>query len=183
MLAAIKSSYVLLVPVTPSEVPNNSVFLDSTQGNQMAIKSNAGVVSNLTGVDNLMLKQMVIGQAITIHQPVAKLSSGKIVPAESDVAGESFIGYAQSGGTNDGDLINVLLIGSNVMNAIAGKGFTTGQTIYIDTETGEYTNDPARLSNPINQVIKVGIADCAASIASSTATDLISFVEKISDPT
>lgn len=183
MIAAIKSSYVMLVPVNPDDVPNNCVFLDETQGNQVAIKTNMGGVSNVVGAESLLFKPMITAQAISIHQPVGKLSNGKIVPAESDVPGQTFIGFALTGGANDGDPVNVLLIGANIAYLLAGKGFTTGQTVYLSMNTGEYTNDPSTLADPINNVIKVGIADCLGGIASSVATDLITFVEKIAEPT
>lgn len=183
-VAAIKSGYVLLEPVDPSSVPNNSIYVDSTHGNQMYLKNNSGVSMPVVGGESgYFIKSMVAGSAITQHQLVAKRSDGYLVPADSDnPVARSFVGYAQGSASGVDDIINVLLIGPNVAGAVSGLGFTPGDVVWMSQNAGGYINDIDQLTDDDDIIIKVGIADCIAGVASSTAVDLISFVEKEVDP-
>ena len=62
------------------------------------------------------------------------------------------------------DLINVLLVGANVTNAIQGMGFSPSDEIFISEVTGQYTNDPDSFTDDNDSIIRVGVADCAAGI-------------------
>lgn len=183
-IAGIKSKYVLLEPTNPAGMPNNSIYVDATQGNQMYVKGSSGGTTSLGGESvGYFVKAMVIGSAISKHQTVAKRADGKAVAADADDASaQAFIGYAQNDGINDGDQINVLLIGPNVEGAVSGLGFTPGDIVYLSQNAGGYIKDLGQLTDNNDVVIKVGIADCGAGVASAVATDLISFVEKLIDP-
>jgi len=118
---------------------------------------------------------------IPAGKPLAKLANGKVVPADSDAAqGQAFCGVSQTilplSGTG-----TVLLPGANVPGAIAGLGYLPGQDVYL-SETGGYTNDPNSFTGGDDSIIKLGIADCAAGVASALATDLVMFSEVLIRP-
>jgi len=181
-LAGVKAKYVLLEPVDSSEVPPNSVFVESGT-NQMNTKTSLGVPVPIVGdVTSYFVKQMEAENVFPQHTPLAKKSNGKVVPDDSDAPGQAFIGYAQQESVSGGSLIDVLLVGPNVEGAISGLGFVPGQQIYLSPVAGGYTNDASSLGDD-DKIVKVGIADCAAGTASGAAVDLISFAEKLVEPT
>lgn len=184
-IAGIKSQYVLLSPSDPVGMPPNSIYVDNTQGNSMIVKGSSGGTTVISGGESVgyFVKEMVIGGAVSKHQTVAKRSDGKVVPADADdVTAQAFIGYAQNDGAADGDHINVLLIGPNVEGAVSGLGFAPGDVVYLAQNAGGYINNVNNLTDNNDILLKVGIADCGPAVASATAVDLISFVEKILDP-
>lgn len=131
-----------------------------------------------TGGSNLLSKQMqnLSGVTIPAGVPIAKMPNGSIARADSDGAGglQNFIGIS---GASIADATQgaVILVGANLAGVITGLGFAPGQDIYL-SESGGYTNTPATaFSNNDDSIIKIGVADCAAGAASSTATDLIMF--------
>jgi hypothetical protein len=131
---------------------------------------------------NNFVKQMVAGAAFSLGQPVSKRNDGKIVRGGSDGAtSQNFVGFSLQSSTADGDLINVLLASQNLVGVLTGLGFNTGDEIYLN-ESGGYTNTVAGFTGNNDSVVKLGIADCGAGVASTTATDLIIFVEVIYRP-
>lgn len=119
---------------------------------------------------------------IVANTPVSKVSDGTIVPADSDsVNGQQMIGIAKEnillGGTGE-----VYLFGQNIPGAISGLGFSVGDEVYLSETQGQFTNDPNSFTGDDDSIIKVGIADCSAGNASSTASDLIMFPEVILRP-
>lgn len=181
--AAVKAKFVVLEQVNPSLVPNGALFLDSTNGGAATIKNVGGGTDPLVGVTNYIMKVKVAGGAIGLNKPVAVVpATGKVLPADSDgVNQQDFIGYALQAALNDGDLINVLLVGANLAGALTGLGFVPGDDIYL-AETGGFTNDPNSFTGGDDSIIKVGVADCAAGIASTTVTDLVTFAEVLTRP-
>lgn len=183
-IARFKATAVVLVPITPAQAPNGSVFLDSTNANALTTKSPGGVLTpNLGGTpENIFIKQMEASGAISAKVPVAKLPTGKIVAADSDAAGgQEVIGFALSATLADGDLVMVVLVGANLEGALTGLGYAPGDEIFL-SETGGYTNDPNSFTGNDDSIIRVGIADCAAGVASATVVDLIAFAEVIARP-
>lgn len=183
MAVKMKATVLVLEPIAPGDAPPGSVYLDQTAGNSLSTKSTGGAEEPIGAVptsSNIFFKQMEAADAIAINRPVAKLSNGKIVQADSD-GEQNIIGYALAAASADGDLINVLTLGANLANAVTGLGFAPGEEIFLD-ESGGYTNDPDTFSGNDDSIIKVGIADCAAGVASATATDLICFAEVIARP-
>lgn len=108
-----------------------------------------------------------------IGQPVAKTSLGELVLADSDNANQKrFVGIALESWAA-GESPNVLLSGMNIKGILNGLGFAPGDEIFIGETAGTYTNNPGAFTGSDDDIIKVGIADCEESVASSTATDLI----------
>ena len=179
MTQPIEAKYVILNPAAPGDVPNGSVFIDSSAGNQISLKSSSGVVQTMEtgGGTNFFLKTMIASGVIPNGSPVAKLVNGKIAVCDADDA-PNFVGFAQEQANSDGHAIIILTVGANLAGVLNGLGFATGDEIFI-SNTGGYTNDPGTFDGNDN-IIKAGIADCAAGVFSATATDLIAFPEVIS---
>lgn len=183
--AGVRAPYVFLDPVAPAGVPNGALFLDSTNGNTPTVKGTGGNVDPISPVatSNILIKQMQAAGAIALNRPVSKRADGKIEFADSDsISGQNVVGFAQQVATADGDLINVLCVGANIVGAITGLGFTPGQEIYLSEDGLGYSNDPGSFTGNNDSIIKVGIADCAAGTASATASDLILFPEVVARP-
>jgi hypothetical protein len=159
------------------------VFIDSTNANAASIKDTGGVVFPLNaGSTNIFIKQMQADGAIAINRPVSKLANGRVIAADSDLAsGQDYCGFALQAAAAPGDLINVLCVGAVLANAVFGLGYAPGDEIYL-AETGGFTNDPNSFTGGDDSIIKVGIADCAAGVASGVAVDLIVFSEVIARP-
>lgn len=180
----IKAKFVLLETITPAQAPNGSLFLDSTNANAATIKNVSGVLEPIDAGSgsNLFIKQMQAGAAFSVNTPLSKRPDGKVVSSDSDgLNTQNHIGFALSASLSDGDLINVLCVGANIVGAISSLGFTPGQDIYL-SEGGGYTNDANSFTGANDSVIKVGIADCSAGNASSVANDLIILTEVIIRP-
>lgn len=179
-----KANFIFLQPTDPSVVPNGSVFLDSTNGNSMSVKSSGGVtapISTATGSE-LFIKQMQASGPIGLKKSVSKRPDGKVEQADSDAAdGQKVVGYALQSASADGDLIDVFCLGANLAGALTGLGYTPGDEVYL-SETGGYTNDPNSFTGGNDSIIRVGIADCSAGTASGTVTDLIAFTEVVARP-
>ena len=121
------------------------------------------------------VKTMINGSAsiILAGQPVAKYADGNIYPADSDNAvGKAYCGLAlveiPVGGSG-----RVFTPGPNLPGVLTGMGFTPGSDIYVGEEPGTFTDDPSTFSDLNDDLIRIGISDCADGVASSMATDLI----------
>lgn len=183
MSIQIRVKALIMEPITAAEAPVGSLYLDADNSNAPTIKSSGGVPAPINSADTSMfLKQMQAGGPIPNRVPVSKRPDGKIIEADSDaVNAQNFIGFSMQVASANGDLINVLTVGANIENAILGLGFVPGDEIYLSENMG-YTNDPASFTGNNDSIIKVGIADCSAGIASSTAKDLIAFSAVVARP-
>lgn len=184
MSIGIKAKYMILEPTTPGLVPNGAVFIDSSNANVASVKNMAGTVDPVgsTSSSNLFIKQMQASGPIATNAAVSKRADGKIEQSDSDSPqGQHPIGYTMQEALADGDLVNVLTVGANIVNAIAGKGFVPGEDVFI-SETGGYTNDPNSFTGNNDSIIKVGIADCLAGVASPIATDLVAITQVLLRP-
>lgn len=178
-----KSKFISIVPSTPASVPNNTIFIDSTNSNQATFKDGTGNVGVIGAVSssNIFIKQMQASVAMPINTPVSKLANGKIVHADSDAAnGQEYVGITLAGAAIDG-LVSVILPGANIVGALTGLGFTPGQEVFLG-ENGGFTNNPSTFTGDNDSIIRVGIADCSAGNASGTVTDLIAFTEIVARP-
>lgn len=182
MPIGVKATFVQLIPVIPGIVPNGSLFLDSSNGNASTIKDTSGgttVINSAEAATNLVTKVMQASAPIAANKPVSKRPDGKIEIADSNAPnGKAVIGITREAAVSADDLIAVLCVGANMVDAISGLGFTVGQELYV-SDTGGYTNDPSTLSGT-DAIIKIGVADCSAGGASSIARDLILFPDVVS---
>jgi len=180
--AAIEVPYVFLNPTDGAQVPNGALFLDSGNGDIPTFKTTGGSEQPVVNSASFFLKAMVAGAAIAAGKPISKRPDGKVIEADSDgVNAQNFIGTSQGSAASDGDPITLLLAGANLAGVLTGLGFTTGDIIYL-SETGGYTNDGNSFTGGDDTIVKVGIADCGAGLASATATDLIAISEVLITP-
>ena len=180
MSIAFQASYLILEPTTPSSVPNNAVFIDSTNGNALSNKDSSGNLTPIGGGSsgtNYFTKVMQTDALFSANVPLAKEPNGRVIEASAHaISSRNFIGYALQASTVVGQSITVLCVGPNLVGALTGLGFTPGDIILL-SESGGYTNNSSTLSDS-DDFIQAGIADCPGGpTASSTATDLITFPE------
>lgn len=121
------------------------------------------------------------GSTIPGGKPVSKKPDGTIVLADSDgVNAQNFCGITQS--SISPSVTGVILTpGQNIENAILGLGFAPGDTVFLN-ESGGYSNTTSGFTGGNDTIWKIGMADCAAGLASSVATDIILFTEKLISP-
>ena len=184
MATGFKGNYMVLTPIAPPSVPNGSVFIDSTNANAASIKDTGGIVTPINAAStNIFIKQMQSDGVISINRPVSKKANGRVVAADSDSAtGQDYCGFALQAAAGAGVLINVLCVGANLQGAVTGLGFAPGDEVYLSETGSGFTNNPASFTGGDDSIIKVGIADCAAGVASVTAVDLIVFSEVVARP-
>jgi hypothetical protein len=181
-LIGFKAKFINLEPTTPASVPNETFFVDSTNDDKATFKDTLGNLIVIGGAaTNLFIKQMQASVAIGINQPVSKLPNGKIVPADSDSSdGQEYIGITLGSALAD-ELVDVLLPGANIVGALTGSGFVPGDEVFIG-ENGGYTNNVGTFLDNNDSIIKVGIADCSAGVASNVVNDLVALTEIIARP-
>ena len=173
-------------PANPGDVPANSLFFDAASSGILTQKNASNVGSQLAQAtsNDLMIKAMQNLSGITIPagKPISKVSDGSIIAADSDglPSTQVYCGITLDA-VNNGSTGRVLLVGPNVIGVIAGLNFTPGQDIFL-SESGGYTNNAGSFTGNNDSIIKVGIADCGAGNASSTATDLIMFPDVLVKP-
>jgi hypothetical protein len=181
MSIGFKATFVQLIPTVKALVPNGSVFLDAANGNASSVKNTSGnviVINSAAAATNLVTKDMQAAGIYPVNSPVSKRADGQIQIADADaVGGKELVGIMLQASLAVGDIVTVLLVGANMVDAISGLGFNVGDEIYV-SDAGGYTNDPASLANT-DSIIKIGIADCSAGGATSVATDLILFPEVV----
>lgn len=184
--ALIKATAIVLEPVPPASVPVGSIYNDSTNAGTFTNKSVTGdvVPVGASTASSIMvkMKRNITGSTIPAYKRVALLSNGSICLADSDnPSAMTDIGLALDA-IADGDYGRVLLNGANADGALTGLGYTTGQTVFLSKTPGVLTNDANSFDPNTDTIMKVGIADCAGSDASATATDLIMVIEVYSRP-
>lgn len=187
MVIGFKSKFLEMETSNPGDVPNNALFFDSTNSGQATFKNSGGstAVIGAVSTSNLFIKQMQADQVLAINDPLAKKADGRVIKADTDLSADSqhYIGIALQAAANIGDFINVLLIGTNLAGAISGLGFAPGEYIYLG-ETGGFVNQAglAGFTGANDIIVRVGISDCAAGLASAVATDLIAITQIVSIP-
>lgn len=184
--AQIRTGAVVFDPQVPGVIPDGSLYLDSTNSNVLTTKTVGGSEQPIgtSSSADIMIKEKEnkTGVTIAISKRVSIKSDGSICLADNDdpVARQSFgltlesIDHLATG--------RILLDGPNAVGAIAGLGFTPGQPIMLSSTPGVLTNDLSSFDPETDVIMKVGIADCAAGVASATASDLIMVTDVISTP-
>ena len=128
-------------------------------------------------------KVMVNNSGVTIPalSAVSKRGDGGIMRADSDATGAKvYIGFAMSAIANSASG-TIQLVGPNFAGVVTGLGFSPGDTVYISESAG-LTNDPNSFTNSDDVFQRVGIADCAAGVATAVAVDLISSPDLLAVP-
>lgn len=182
--AKIRTDGVILNPVAAAGLPNNSLFVDVADSNKFKNKNDAGTSLPVESSLSLYSKTMQSGLVgvIPINTPVSKRADGKIVPADSDEAdGQQPVGITMVAFPNVDALGAIHLFAPNVGGVIASMGFVPGEEIFLG-ETGGYTNNPNSFTGDNDSIIRIGLADCPAGIASPVATDLIISTQVILRP-
>ena len=179
-----KIGAIVFEPVLASSLPSNSLYTDSGSL-ALSSKSNTGATealgASVASADTVMTKiwHNTSGFDIQAGRLVAKKSDGSICDGDADVRGTAVIL-----GTSVSVIVNntqgaVRLYGANLQAALTGMGMAPGDSVYLAVGGG-YTNDLSSISVDVDEIIRVGYADCPAGVASSTATDLIMILEVIS---
>lgn len=177
---------VVLDPLDPATLPNNAVYVDQSSGalsNKATTGSTSAIGQGSASTDSLFTKVMhnLSGVTIAANMPVAKKTDGSIISAAAGITGDMvLIGVAQAAIQNNSQG-NVITIGPNVLGALIGSSYTfyPGQAVYLNDQGG-YTGDLTSLSISTDALFRIGYADCAAGVASTTAVDLIMFAESVS---
>lgn len=180
----IKCSGIVFDPVQPGVLPTNAIYADSvTQA--LSSKGGTGVSAPIgpasTSSSSVMSKIMhnLSGFPIPKNTPVAKEADGSIAPADAAVnANKTVIGTTQELILNNAQG-SVALVGQNVPGALTGLGFTPGDSVYLAVGGG-YTTDVSTLMTTADTITRMGYADCAGGVASTTVVDLILFPEVVS---
>lgn len=164
---------------TPVSDPARTVIRNKDNFAIDAILSTFNGSSTASSSTKSMVNQT--GSEISALTPIAKLADGSIGLAESDNAANSqFIGISTEAIPN-GQAGAILIAWPNVENILTGQGFVPGEEVFMGETPGTFLRG-TDFTNSDDRFVKLGIADCAAGIASPTATDLIMFVEVLGGP-
>jgi len=184
--AQMKTTAVVLEPVSSGSVPVGSLYNDAANSGTFTNKSVTGDVQPVgaSTASSVMVKMKRNSTVTSIpaYKRVALLANGSVCLADSDnPTAMTDIGLTL-------DVIaptlygRVLLNGANADGALSGLGYATGETIFLSKTPGALTNNANAFDPVTDTIMKVGIADCAGSDASSVATDLIMVIEVYSRP-
>jgi hypothetical protein len=170
--AKIRANAIVLNPIADPEIPD-SMFVEATSG-LLTTKKGTEPPAVIATNSAPNVKSMQAFSPIRAGKPVSKMNTGFIVEADSDGTGtQQPIGFSLTAAANANDLCVIILIGTNVAGILAGMGFLPGQEIFLGETSGALTNDISTFSDNNDSLIKLGVADCAAGVASALATDLI----------
>lgn len=183
--AKIRTPATVFEPIAPNQAPVGSIFLDANNADTLSTKTTGGTeqaIGDAAQSVMIKLKRNMTGSQIPANKKVSLKSDGSIILADSDnVSAMMGIGFTLGPIENE-EYGNVLLVGSNVAGAVDGLGFTSGDRVYLSDQPGVLTNNMGSFDPMTDVIYRVGIADCAGSTQSGTATDLIMMAEIISSP-
>lgn len=184
--AKIKTSAVVLEPVTPASVPTGALFNDSTNSGAFTNKTTVGAVNPVgatSSADYLVkYKKNMTGGTIPAYKRVALKTDGTIVLADSDNP-TAMLDIGMSLDAIDHNTFGrVLLNGASAPGALTGLGFSVGDSIFLSKTPGALINSAAGFDPNTDTIMRVGIADCASNTEGTAATDLIMTVEVYSSP-
>jgi len=168
--AKIQTGAVLFVPVNPAGLPAGAMCLDQAAQEAPSFVGTTGPAAPTNQC--FKLKQNNTGVQISKGKPVSLTADGSVVQSDSDTVGKkNWAGVAMEdiAASATG---TVLLVGPNIAGALTGSGFAPGDMVFISEASG-YTNTLASFTGSDDDIIQVGIADCAAGAASATVADLI----------
>lgn len=182
----IRTTAVIMEPITPGSAPAGSIFNDSTNSGAFTNKTTGGVINPVgatSSADYLVkYKRNTTGATIPAYKRVALKTDSTIVLADSDNS-VAMLDIGMSLDAIDHNAFGrVLLNGANAPGALTSLGFATGDHIYLSKTPGALTNSTSGFDPNTDTIMRVGIADCATGIASAVATDLIMTVEVYSSP-
>jgi hypothetical protein len=179
LIAAVSSHNLL-----PEEPSYTQQLLDEPLVAGMRSQTNRAALDNISGGGNQ--KIAVAGEAFASGKPLAKdPTTGKVLLADSDgLNRQDFYGISASVSAGNGSLVTVITSGTNVAGILTGLGFIVGDEIFIGETPGIYVNGAGTdlFTGANDTLYKLGVADCAAGIAATAATDLILFPEIIARP-
>lgn len=185
--AKLRSDAVIFNPIAATGLPTNAIFCDSASNGDFSINDAGGVPGPISGGSGgssgpSTRRQQQCAAPIAALVPYSKLPDGRIVPADSDAAnGQKLAGITIDAFVTANDLGYVNTIGIVIPNILAGLGFSPGDEIFLG-ENGGYTKNPGAFTGDNDSIIRIGIADCPAGVASSLATDLIPIPHIIARP-
>lgn len=181
---SIKCSGIVFDAVAAGTLPNNALYLD-TQTQSLTNKGGTGVSAPIgasaTSTASAFVKTMhnLTGFTITAGTPVSKEADGSIAPAGAGTAGAMrMIGYVISDILNNAQGSVSLLGGPNWPGVLSGA-YLPGDAVYL-AHGGGYTSDTSTLGLSTDTLVRIGFADCAQGVASTTVSDLLIFPEVIS---
>jgi hypothetical protein len=126
--------------------------------------------------------QQQCASPIPAGKPYSKRPDGRIEAAISNTLyGQKFVGITIDAFLNAGDLGYTTPSGPIIANVLDGLGFLPGDEIFVNQTVG-YTKNPGAFTGDSDSIIRIGIADCAAGIASATAKHIIMMPHIISRP-
>lgn len=184
-VARIRTEAIQFEPVPSGSVSvNNAIFVDSTNANALTSKTSGGSLEEIGAAEASMFKkEMQCASPIRVGKPVSKLRTGKIVEADSDLAGgQNPCGFSLVEFVSADDKGLIFTVGPNLPGLLDEMGFAPGDIIYLDEVNGGMTNNVSRLQIGNDSIISLGMADCSAGDASSTARDLIFLMKVIARP-
>lgn len=185
--AKIKTGAVVFDPQVAAGIAAGSLYMDSANANVLTTKTTGGSEQPIGASSSsdilIKVKQNLSGVLIAANKRVSLKVDGSICLADSDdpLARQS-IGLSLDEITHSGTG-RVLLDGPNAIGAVTGLGFLPGQPVLLSRTPGVLTTNLSGFNPEVDEIMKVGIADCASGAASATATDLIMVTEVISSPT
>lgn len=188
--AKIRTGAVVFDPIGASSAPSGSIFLDKYNANTFSEKTTSGSTGEVgTGGGGgggasafIKSKQNLSGVLIPANKRVSIKSDGSICLSDcNDLSADNSVGMSQ------GDIVdqawgNVMFDGPIASGALDGLGFATGAVVMLGKDPGSLTTDQGIFNPVTDTIMKVGIADSAAGVTSSTATDLIMITEVVSTP-
>jgi hypothetical protein len=188
--AKIRTDALVLVPVDPDDVPPNSIFSDATDGGTISSINASGVQEPIGswgggggGESALFSKLMVASVAFSAGTPVSKRSDGRVEPVDRDAPnGQVPVGIATTASAAPDAIVSVFLTGPNLPGVLTGRGFAPGKEIYSANVPGGMVDSTIGFNFETDAVLRLGISDCGAGVASTEATDLIISMEIVSSP-
>lgn len=184
-VARIRTEAIQFEPIPGGSVSvNNAIFVDSSNANALTSKTSGGSLEEIGAAESSMFKkEMQCASPIRVGKPVSKTSTGKIVEADSDLAGgQKPCGFSLVEFAIADDKGLIFTVGPNLPGLLDGMGFAPGDTIYLDEVNGGMTNSPSHLQVGDDSIISLGMADCSAGNASTVARDLIFLMKVIARP-
>lgn len=119
------------------------------------------------------------GVIIPAGTPVSKMSDGGITASDSDISTSMVFVGITGALIGIGSFGNVLVPCPNMAGVLTGKGFASGDNVYMSETTGQFAKSAGDFTGQNDRIVRIGIADCADGEISGTAKDLLMFIQVI----